>query len=145
MPLPLPRARTVRRVLTFLVTLVLCLAGVVGVLAFFNARDASTVGEQPRSPGEELPPLADEIETPGNVFLRTGDGADLPGLRALGEKVAGEPTSALRATGQAVVVEQDASIDGIEAVSAGSSLTVEEPDDPELEEFVSFWLGKTEE
>ena len=130
--------------LTFLVTFVLCLAGVVGVLAFFNARDESTLAEQPRGPGEELPPLADEIETPGNVFLRASDGADLPELRALGEEVAGEPTEALRTTGQAVVVEQDISVDGIEAVAAGSSLTVQEPDDPELEEFVSFWLGKTE-
>ena len=125
-------------------TIVLCLAGVVGVLAFFNARDESTVAEQPRGPGEDLPPLADQIETPGNVFLRTGDGADLPELRALGEELAGEPTDALRATGQAVVVEQDVLVDGIEAIAAGSSLTVQEPDDPELEEFVSFWLGKTE-
>jgi hypothetical protein len=134
----------VRRALTLLITIVLCLAGVVGVLAFFNARDASTVAEQPRGPGEDLPPLADQIETPGNVFLRTGDGADLPELRALGEELAGEPTDALRATGQAVVVEQDISVDGIEAIAVGSSLTVQEPDDPELEEFVSFWLGKTE-
>ncbi|MBA2767093.1 MAG: hypothetical protein H0U33_09000 [Solirubrobacterales bacterium] len=133
-----------RRALTLLMTIVLCLAGVVGVLAFFNARDESTVAEQPRGPGEDLPPLADQIETPGNVFLRTGDGADLPELRALGEELAGEPTDALRATGQAVVVEQDISVDGIEAIAAGSSLTVQEPDDPELEEFVSFWLGKTE-
>lgn len=125
-------------------TIVLCLAGVVGVLAFFNARDESTVAEQPRGPGEDLPPLADQIETPGNVFLRTGDGADLPQLRALGEELAGEPNDALRATGQAVVVEQDVSVDGIEAIAAGSTLTVQEPDDPELEEFVSFWLGKTE-
>ncbi len=125
-------------------TIVLCLAGVVGVLAFFNARDEATVAEQPRGPGEDLPPLADQIETPGNVFLRTGDGADLPELRALGEELAGEPTDALRATGQAVVVEQDISVDGIEAIAVGSALTVQEPDDPELEEFVSFWLGKTE-
>ena len=134
-----------RRLLTGLVTFVLCLAAVVGVLAFFNARDESTVAEQPRGPGEELAPLADEIDTPGNVFLRASDGADLPELRALAEEIAGEPTEALRATGQAVVVEQDRSADGIEAVAASRSLTVEEPDDPELEEFVSFWLGKTEE
>lgn len=133
-----------RRLLTGLLTFVLCLAAVVGVLAFFNARDESTVADQPRGPGQELPPLADEIETPGNVFLRASDGADLPELRALGEEIAGEPTEALRATGQAVVVEQDLSADGIEAVAAGRSLTVEDPDDPELEKFVSFWLGKTE-
>lgn len=130
---------------TFLVTFVLCLAGVVGVLAFFNARDESTVAQQPGGPGEELPPLAEEIDVPGNVFLRASDGTDLPELRALGEEIAGEPTEALRATGQAVVVEQDISVDGIEAVAAGISLTVQEPDDPELEEFVSFWLGKTDE
>lgn len=133
-----------RRLLTGLLTLVLCLAGVVGVLAFFNARDESTVAEQPRGPGEDLPPLADEIEKPGNVLLRASDDADLPELRALGERLAGEPTEALRATGQAVVVERDLSADGIEAIAARRSLTVEDPDDPELEEFVSFWLGKRE-
>lgn len=131
-----------RRLLTGLATLLLCLAAVVGVMAFFNARDESTVAEQPRGPGKKLPPLADEIDTPGNVFLRASDDADLPELRALGEEIAGEPTEALRATGQAVVVEQDPSADGVEAVAARRSLTVEEPDDPELEEFVSFWLGK---
>ncbi len=134
-----------RRVVTTLVTFVLCLAAVVGVLAFFNARDESTVAQQPGGPGEELPPPADEIETAGNVYLRASDGADLPELRTLGREIAGEPTQALRATGQAVIVEQDLSADGIEAVAAGASLTVEDPDDPELEEFVSFWLGKTDE
>ncbi|HEV2818994.1 MAG TPA: hypothetical protein VGW11_00655 [Solirubrobacteraceae bacterium] len=133
-----------RRFLTGLLTFVLCLAAVVGVLAFFNARDESTVAQQPQGPGEELPPLADELETPGNVLLRASDGADLPELRALGEEIAGKPTEALRATGQAVIVEQDLSADGIEAIAASRSLTVEEPDDPELEEFVSFWLGKRE-
>jgi hypothetical protein len=134
-----------RRVVTTLVTFVLCLAAVVGVLAFFNARDESTVAQQPGGPGEELPPPADAIEIAGNVYLRASDGADLPELRALGREIAGEPTQALRATGQAVIVEQDLSADGIEAVAAGASLTVEDPDDPELEEFVSFWLGKTDE
>ena len=134
-----------RGVLTAVVTFALCLAGVVGVLAFFNARDESTVAEQPRGPGQQLPPLADEIETAGNVVLRASDGADLPELRALGEEIAGEPTEALRATGQAVIVEQDLSADGIEAVAEGATLTVAEPDDPELEEFVSFWLGKAED
>ena len=133
-----------RRLLTGLLTFVLCLAAVIGVLAFFNARDESTVAEQPRGPGEELPPVADQIETAGNVVLRASDGADLSELRALGEKIAGQPTEALRATGQAVVVEQDLSADGIEAVAASRSLTVDEPDDPELEEFISFWLGKKE-
>ncbi len=131
-----------RRAFTTLLTVLLCIAAVAGVLLFFEARDRSQIAEQPGGPGDELTIDAD-VGTPGNVLIRTDDGADLDELRALAREIAGKPSEALTATGQAVIVEEDIEADGIEAVAAGSSITVKDPDDPRLREFAKFWLGKT--
>ncbi|MDQ3722504.1 MAG: hypothetical protein M3376_05420, partial [Actinomycetota bacterium] len=66
-------------------------------------------------------------------------------LRRLAERVAGPPDETLTAAGQAVLVEQRPNLDvAVSAVTATRMLEATGPDDPALEAFVEYWLGRTD-
>ena len=121
-------------------------AGVVAALAFFTARDQSTVATPQAGPGRpagELPSGVDQ-PAPGNVLLVASDPAELEALRDLGDRVAGEPTEALEAAGQAVLVERAVGVEGVRAFAAGRTVAASGADDPALREFIEAWLGRVE-
>jgi len=135
-----------KRAVSGLVLVVVVAAGVVAGLAFFTARDQSTVATPQAGPGRpagELPPGVEE-PAPGNVLLVASDPDELDELRALGDRVAGEPTQALQAAGQAVLVEEAAGVEGVRAYAAGRTVKASGADDPALREFVEAWLGRVE-
>jgi len=80
----------------------------------------------------------------GNVVLVYSDTRLDAGVRALQRDVAGPFTTALAATGQAVIRSRRPSIDGtgVTAIAWRHSLRVMSPTDPALREFLEFWLGR---
>ena len=116
-------------------------AAVLGLLAFFNSRDDSTIGEDRVAPGKADPTLTDERLERGNVVILYGRPADRAGLEALAREVSGPSDAALAEAGQAIIVERTPS-EGIIATAYRRTLTVRTPDDPALRAFVEYWLGR---
>ncbi|HEV2752513.1 MAG TPA: hypothetical protein VGV36_01620 [Solirubrobacteraceae bacterium] len=135
-----------KRALSALLLVVVVAAGVVAGLAFFTARDQSTVATPQAGPGRPAGELPAGVEqpAPGNVLLVASDPDELEALRDLGDRVAGEPTEALRAAGQAVLVEEATGVEGVRAFAAGRTVRASGADDPALREFVEAWLGRVE-
>jgi hypothetical protein len=76
----------------------------------------------------------------GNVVLEA-PGAQRVAADALARDVAGPPDPALRAAGQAVLV-RPGSGSALVAVAADHALRVASADDPQLREFIEYWLGR---
>ena len=135
-----------KRAVPGLLLVVIVAAGVVAALAFFTARDQSTVATPQGGPGRPAGALPPGVErpAPGNVLLVASDPTELEALRDLGDRVAGEPTEALQAAGQAVLVEEAAGVEGVRAFAAGRTVKASGADDPALREFVEAWLGRVE-
>ena len=121
---------------------VLAGAGVGGALAFFAARDDATVARE-RGPGEPRSARARPHVRPGNVLLLYGQAKHGRPVRALAREISGPPDSALAAAGQAVLVRR-ARRPGIEilALSDRRRLEADSTAEPELREFIEFWLGR---
>ena len=124
---------------------VIAAAGVVGLIAYFNAHDAPTTS----TTGDSGPGRLDTGATSaqlraGNVVLEYSDRADAAPLRAIARAQAGtgEPDPALVAAGQAVIVGRVAGGTGITARAYRRSLHVSSANDPALEDFVSVYLGQ---
>jgi hypothetical protein len=121
---------------------VLTVAAVLGLLAFFNSRDDSTIGGDESAPGRADPQFTDERLRRGNVILFYGRQEDRAALQAVARDVAGPAEPALVEAGQAVLVERGESA-GVMAAAYRRSLRVDSPDDPRLRDFVQFWLGRS--
>lgn len=123
-------------------TVVLAGAGVGGLLAFFAARDDATVARD-QGPGEPRAARARPHVKPGNVLLLYGQAKHGGPIRALAREISGPPDSSLAAAGQAVLVRR-AQRPGIEilALSDSRRLEADSAAEPELREFVEFWLGR---
>lgn len=133
------------KALAALATVVLTVLLVAGAAAFFVSRDDSTVPNTSTSgPGAERPASAAPKVRPGNVVLLHSDERLTSQLRELAERMAGPPDETLEAAGQAVLVRQQPNLDvPVTAVTATRMLEAESPDDPALESFIEYWLGRT--
>jgi len=126
-------------------TVVLTVLLVAGAAAFFVSRDDSTIPRASQGgPGVARPAGAEPKVRPGNVVLLHSDERLTLELRRLAERTAGPPDEALTAAGQAVLVQQRPNLDvPVRAVTATRMLEARGPDDPALEAFVEYWLGRT--
>jgi hypothetical protein len=133
----------VRRAGVVAVATVLALAGTVGVIAFFQARDDANIGGEQSGPGVEAPGETGERLRAGNVLLTYRSPADADALRALADEVAGPPDPALEEAGQAILVERrpDQSAP-IVARAFQRRLEARSADDPALRAFAEAWLGQ---
>jgi hypothetical protein len=135
----------VRRAGVLALTTLVALAGVVGVIAFFQSRDDAEIGGGASGPGVEAPGETAPRLRAGNVLLTYRAEADGATLRALAEEVAGPPDEALEEAGQAVIVERRP--DQATAVVARAwqrRLEADRADDAKLRAFVERWLGQGE-
>jgi hypothetical protein len=126
-------------------TIVLTVLLVAGAAAFFISRDDATVPRTSQSgPGVARPASAEPDVRAGNVVLLHSDERLTRDLRELAERMAGPPDAALTAAGQAVLVLQQPNLDvPVTALTATRMLEASGPDDPALEAFVEYWLGRT--
>jgi len=134
-----------RRALYVVGTIVLTVLLVGGAAAFFVSRDEPTVPRLVDSgPGVARPAGAEPAVRPGNIVLLHSDERLTSQLRELAESKAGPPDDALAAVGQAVLVQQRPNLDvPVTAVTAKRVLEASGPDDPALEAFIEYWLGRT--
>jgi hypothetical protein len=117
--------------------------GVAALAAFFVSRDDATVPQDDGGPGVARDANARPQVKPGNVVLLYSDERLTSDLRALAARIAGEPSAALRAAGQAVLVERRPNLTvPVTAVTATRRLRAAGPGDPALESFVEYWLGR---
>ena len=126
-------------------TVVLTVLLVAGAAAFFVSRDDATVPRDDAGrPGVDRGRGgAGRRSRPGNVVLLHSDERLTRELRRLAERIAGPPDPALAAAGQAVLVQQQPNLDvPVTAVTATRMLEASGPDDPALERFVEYWLGR---
>jgi hypothetical protein len=117
--------------------------GVAALAAFFISRDDATVPQGDSGPGVVRATNAEPQVKPGNVVLLYSDERLTSGLRGLARRIAGEPSAALQAAGQAVLVQRRPNLAvPVTAVTAARRLQASGPSDPALESFVEYWLGK---
>lgn len=109
----------------------IALAGVVALIAFFNARDDSTTGDSTKTTVQS--------SGDGNVQVTYVTPADGAKLRALAERLGTPDTPELRAAGFALIIERG---DAITATAGKETITVESVDDRALQEFIDRWLGQ---
>jgi len=121
------------------------LAGTIGVITFFQARDESSIGGERSGPGVEAPDERSERLRRGNVLLTYKREQDGAALRALAEDIAGPPDPALEDAGQAILVERRP--DQQQPVVARAwRRRLESPSvaQPAIREFAEAWLGQGE-
>jgi hypothetical protein len=143
----------VKRVALGLVTVLVALAGTAGLIAFFQSRDDAGIGADGGTPAEAAhgPGVAAGEEDPrlrlGNVILTYRDQADGAKLRALAEDIAGPPDKTLEEVGQAVLVlrRPNQSAGPVVAHAFRRRLAVDSADDPQVRQFVEFYLGRSVE
>jgi len=123
----------------------LAVVGVAALTAFFVSRDDATVPQDSSNPS---PGVARAAGTQprvraGNVMLLYSDERLTSGLRGLAGRTAGPPDPALEAAGQAVLVQRRPNLRvPVTAVTASRRLEASGPDDPALEAFIEYWLGR---
>jgi hypothetical protein len=78
----------------------------------------------------------------GDVVIVYGTSRPPAGLQQFARSVAPPFTPALAATGDAVIVSPRPRTSGVVALAWAHLLRVERPSDPQLREFVAFWLGR---
>ena len=122
----------------------IAVAGVIALIAFFNAHDSATTSANGGSPGAVDAGATSAQLRAGNVVLEYRNRADAAPLRAIARAEAGtdQPDSALVAAGQAVIVGRVASGTGITARAYRRSLQAASARDPALKDFVSAYLGQ---
>lgn len=149
---PQPSHRTLRRVGGGAVALVVGLAAVVALIAFFNSRDDAGVdtggGAAAQVPGEVFDQPQQYLDARQVTLLRRGDvyvvsaSARAPALVGLRDALSGPPDPVLEAAGQAVVLVQKPGVEGVVALAHGHRLVTQDPADPALEQFAEHWLGR---
>ncbi len=78
----------------------------------------------------------------GNIVIVYGTKQPPPGLAKFASTAAPPFTSALAATGDAVILARRPGTAGLVALAWTHLLRVNSPSDPQLGQFVSFWLGR---
>ena len=78
----------------------------------------------------------------GNVVIVYGTKQPPPGLAKFASTAAPPFTSALAAAGDAVILARRPGTAGLVALAWAHLLRVNSPSDPQLGQFVSFWLGR---
>ncbi len=133
-----------RRLAGALAIIVLAVAGLFGLLAFFNSRDDSTTGGRTGAPapGVAAPAAGGALLKGGNVVLAFSDPTFASRLKALAGSLGAPDTPELRAAGQAVVLRPDPKAGGVIARAYRHTLTVNTPADPRLQDFIERWLGR---
>src|SRR4051794_13631339 len=127
----------VRKVLGTVLAVVIAAVGVIGIIAFFDARDSSTTGGTSAKPSEVN---AGSVLKLGNVILSYSDPSYRQPLHDFAEQN-GPDTANLRAAGGSVIVRQDPQAAGVVARSYAATLQATSPADPRLQDFVDRWLG----
>jgi len=131
-----------RKVVAGLVTLVVAAAGVAGLALVFNARDDATLSASD-GPGVARDPGARPAVAPGNVVLLFSDERLTLELREFALHAGGEATPELIAAGQAMIVQRRPGLRApVVAVTSDRRLDAQGPEDPELQAFVDYWLGR---
>jgi hypothetical protein len=136
-----------RRALSWLLTLIVSLAALVGLIALINSRDQSGLEHGNSSsadagPGEPykgepiLSPGDEDLVKRGNVVVLYRDATPPPGTQAL----VPDGGRALVQAGQSVVLDREPTL---KAPLAGVSATKIQPADTpsELKPFIDYWLG----
>jgi hypothetical protein len=119
--------------------------GVAALAAFFVSRDDATVPENSsqRAPGVARAAGTQPRVRAGNVVLLYSDERLTSELRGLAERTAGAPDPTLAAAGQAVLVQRRPNLRvPVTAVTTNRRLEANGPDDPALEGFIEYWLGR---
>lgn len=123
-----------RKLAGTLLAVAIAVAGVVALIAFFNARDDSTAAE-----GTKTTVVA---SGDGNVVVTYSDPAEGDALRELGEELGAPDTPELREAGLALIVRRDPGAQGIMATAGDETVRVDVPEDPRLSQFIERWLGQ---
>lgn len=134
-----------RRVLGWLVAIVIALAALVGLISVFNARDESGVAQDSSvtgGPGARYtgspvlsPSLQDAVKR-GNVVVLYRDEEPPPGT----EELVPPGGKALEDAGQSVVLEREPTLST--PLAAVSAKKIQKADTPgQLTEFVDYWVG----
>lgn len=133
-----------RRAGLLALALLVALGGVVGLVAFLQTRERSTVDEgDAGAPGVVDASLTSRTLAQGNVILTYRRSGQREQLAALAEEIAGPPDQALVRAGQAVVVQaRPSGGGGVVAQAYKRRLEVPTPDDPGLQDFIEYWLGR---
>jgi hypothetical protein len=135
------------------VAVVIGLIAVVGLIVFFNSRDdpgvdqsvdAGPVPGQTVAADPQLDAAQDRLLAAGNVIVLYGGARPPAALVALRERLSGPPDPALTEAGQAVVLQRGRGLRGVEAHAWRRVLRAQDPADPRLEAFASYWLGRGE-
>jgi len=129
----------VRKALGTVLAVIIAIVGVIGLIAFFEARDSSTTGGQPPAKQEQV--NAGTVLDQGNVVLTYSDPSYKRPLKDFAEQN-GPDTAVLRAAGGAVIVRLDPQAQGVVARSSAATLQATSPNDPRLQDFVDRWLGE---
>lgn len=147
-----PSHRGLRRAGGLLVAVAIGLVAVVGLVIFFNSRDGADLDQSADAgpvPGQAVSGTAPQLGSEQDRLLRLGDVIVVfgtrrppPALVVLRDRLSGPPDPALTAAGQAVVLERRAGIEGVEAHAWRRVLRAQDPADPQLEAFASYWLGR---
>ena len=124
--------------------LAIAVAGVIALIAYFNAHDAPTAKGGTGGPGAVDAASASAQLRAGNVILDYSNRADLPKLRAIARTEAGTdaPDSSLVAAGQAVIIGHMSNASGVTARAWHRTLHAPGASDPAVEDFVSAYLGQ---
>jgi hypothetical protein len=131
-----------RRIGVGLVALLLAAAGLVAAIAYFTARDDSTVTRSD-GPGTTRAAGARPAVAAGNVVLLFSDERETTALRALARDIGGPATPALQKAGQAVIVHRQTGVRSpVVAVTKDRRYDATGTDDPALRGFVEYWLGR---
>jgi hypothetical protein len=136
----------VKRLVPIVLTVVLALGGAIGLIAFFQSRDKATVGAEggKAAPGVKAPEENDPRLQAGNVILTYKRAEDGAVLNALAEDIAGPADDAVTEAGLAVIVLRRPNQSAGEVVghAKGRRLVVDQPDDPQVRDFVEYYLGR---
>ncbi|MCW2991906.1 MAG: hypothetical protein JWM73_2500 [Solirubrobacterales bacterium] len=125
-----------RKLAGTLLAIAIAVVGTIGLIAFFDSRDSSTT-----SAGTTTAAPAQGSAPDGNVVVSYTADADGRRLRALAKQLGAPDTPASRAAGQALIVRRGSTA-GIIATAGRESITVTDPTDPRLQDFIDRWLGQ---
>ena len=157
-----------RRVLPVLLGIVIVVGGLFGLLTLFNDRDSAGIGdgataagpgvfeEQPGDPPTSGEPsgkapvregaLADGAIVSalalGNVVLVYGAPKPPPELVRMRSEATGAFDAGLAAAGQMALLVRRPGVEGVQALAWQRRLETADAADPQLRDFVDFWLGK---
>ena len=124
-----------RKLVGTLLAVVIAVAGVIALIAFFNARDDSTAADGTKTT------VSASASADGNIVL-TGAPADAERLRALAAELGAPDSPELREAGLAIIVREQEGARGVLARAGDERFRATGPDDPRLQEFIDRWLGQ---